>query len=44
MRVGPEVVELLKGAQVSVPAGIDHEIFDVTEDLCIYDIFVPGIF
>ncbi len=44
MRVADETCVLEKGIQVSVPAGIEHEIFDVTDDLKIYDIFVPGIF
>lgn len=44
MRVADETFFLEKGIQVSVPAGIEHEIFNVTDNLKIYDIFVPGIF
>ena len=44
MKVGSELYELIKGSQISVPAGIQHEIFDVDEDLFVYDVFAPGIF
>lgn len=36
--------ELKEGVQITVPAGIKHEIFDVTEELLIYDVFAPGTF
>ena len=44
MKVDTELYELKKGVQISVPAGIQHEIFDVMEELLIYDVFAPGIF
>ena len=44
MRVGSELYELIMGSQISVPAGIQHEIFDVDEDLYVYDVFAPGTF
>ena len=44
MKVDTELYELKKGVQVSVPAGVQHEIFDVLEELLIYDVFAPGIF
>ena len=44
IRVGSELYELIKGSQISVPAGIQHEIFDVDEDLYVYDVFAPGTF
>jgi len=44
MKVDTELYELKQGVQISVPAGIQHEIFDVMEELLIYDVFAPGIF
>ena len=44
MKVGSELYELKKGVQISVPAGIKHEIFNVLDELRIYDVFAPGIF
>jgi len=44
MKVADELYDLKKGVQITVPAGIKHEIFDVTVELLIYNIFVPGIF
>lgn len=44
MKIDTELYELKKGVQISVPAGIKHEIFDVDDELYIYDVFAPGIF
>ena len=44
MKVDTELFELKKGVQISVPAGIKHEIFDVDDELYIYDVFAPGTF
>ncbi|MGC9312123.1 MAG: cupin domain-containing protein [Sediminispirochaetaceae bacterium] len=44
MRVADERFPLAPGAQVTVPAGVEHEIYDVSEELIIYDVFAPRIF
>lgn len=44
MRVGDEQFDIGQGAQITVPAGIEHEIFDVNEELLIYDVFAPPTF
>ena len=44
MKVADELFEVKKGVQITVPAGIIHEIFDVQVELLIYDVFAPGIF
>ncbi|RKX83940.1 MAG: hypothetical protein DRP58_07945 [Spirochaetes bacterium] len=44
MKVADKLYELKKGVQITVPAGIQHEIFDITEELLIYDVFAPGTF
>jgi len=36
-------VPLRTGNVVRVPRGTNHRIFDVTEELLIYDVFAPGI-
>ncbi|MBW2636866.1 MAG: cupin domain-containing protein [Deltaproteobacteria bacterium] len=36
-------VTLQKGAVVRVPRNTKHRIFDVSEELLIYDVFSPGI-
>ena len=44
MRVDEERFPVETGAQVTVPPGVEHEIYDVSEDLIIYDVFAPRIF
>lgn len=44
MRVADEVFDLQRGVQVSVPSGIEHEIYDVTEEIIVYDVFAPPAF
>jgi quercetin dioxygenase-like cupin family protein len=44
MRVDREEFAVAPGAQITVPAGIEHEIFAVTETLEIYDVFAPPLF
>jgi len=39
--VGP--VRMKKDAVVRVPRNTKHKIFDVTEELLVYDVFSPGI-
>ncbi len=43
MRVGSEVFEIGPGAQITAPAKVEHEIFDIVEDLYVYDVFTPRI-
>lgn len=42
MRVAGEVFALEPGAQVTVPMNVEHEIYDVREELLIYDVFAPA--
>ncbi|MCK4515335.1 MAG: cupin domain-containing protein [Spirochaetaceae bacterium] len=44
MRVGSAVFEIGPGAQITAPANVEHEIFDIVEDLYIYDVFAPRTF
>lgn len=44
MRVDDEVFNIDDGCQITVPKGTVHEIFDVENDLLIYDVFSPAIF
>ncbi len=44
MRVGDEIYEIDKGSQITVPKKTKHEIFDVEENLYIYDVFSPAVF
>ena len=44
MRVNREEFAVEPGAQITVPAGVEHEIYDVTETLEIYDVFAPPLF
>jgi len=44
MRVEDEILSMGPGAQVTVPAGTEHEIYDVSEELLIYDVFAPPTF
>jgi len=39
---GLKKFEIEKGMLIRVPRGIKHSIYDVTEDLLIYDVFSPG--
>jgi len=41
---GEEDFVLEPGVIVKVPKGVKHKIFDVTEDLLIYDVFCPALF
>ena len=34
--------EIKKGILIRVPRGMKHSIYDVTEDLLVYDVFSPG--
>jgi len=40
---GIGTVQLRKDAVVRVPRNTKHRIYDVTEDLLVYDVFSPGI-
>jgi len=44
MRVGKERFPIGPEAQITVPSGEEHEIYDVSEELQIYDVFAPKIF
>ncbi len=44
MRVRDERFEVKPGAQITVPAGVEHEIYEVTGGLMIYDVFAPPAF
>lgn len=44
MRVADETFVIVPGAQITVPAGVEHEIFDVGEEILIYDVFAPQTF
>jgi len=44
MRVGNEKFDIGPEAQITVPAGMEHEIFDVVEEILFYDVFAPRIF
>ena len=44
MRVADETFSIGPEDQITVPINTDHEIFDVTEDLLIYDVFAPPAF
>ena len=44
MRVQDEKLPMAPGVQITVPAGTEHEIYNVSEDLLIYDVFAPRIF
>ena len=44
MRVAADVFEIGPGAHITAPANVEHEIFDVVEDLYIYDVFAPRTF
>ncbi|MBU8913736.1 MAG: cupin domain-containing protein [Spirochaetales bacterium] len=44
MRVADEDFEIGPDAQITVPAGVQHEIYDVAEDLVVYDVFAPRTF
>ncbi len=44
MRVDRERFEIGPGAQITVPAGVEHEIYDVLDEIVIYDVFAPAIF
>jgi len=35
-------LELKEGMLVRVPRGTEHSIFDVSEDVLVYDIFAPA--
>ena len=40
---GDGIVQLRKDAIVRVPRNTKHRIYDVTEELLVYDVFSPGI-
>ncbi len=44
MRVGGEEFSIGPGAQITVPAAVEHEIFAVSEELRIYNVFSPKTF
>lgn len=44
MRMDGKVFDIDQGCQITVPKGTGHEIFDVEEDLLIYNVFSPGTF
>ncbi len=44
MRIDGKVFDIDEGCQITVPKGTEHEIFDVEEDLLIYNMFCPGEF
>lgn len=44
MKVDDEVFKIDEGCQVTVPKGVEHEIFEVEENLLIYDVFSPAVF
>lgn len=44
MKVDGEVYEVEEGTKITVPKQTKHEIFDVEEDLYIYDVFSPAVF
>ena len=44
MKVGDDVYEIEEGSHITVPRQTIHEIFDVEEDLYIYDVFSPAVF
>jgi len=35
--------EMRRGVVINVPKGVKHKIFDVTEDVFAFDVFIPGI-
>lgn len=41
MRVAGETFPIAPGDQITVPMNTEHEIFDVTEELIVYDVFAP---
>ena len=44
MIVNDEIYEIEEGTQITVPKKTKHKIFDVKEDLYIYDVFSPAVF
>lgn len=35
--------EMRRGVVMDIPKGVEHKIFDVTEDVLAFDVFNPGI-